>query len=108
MVAHFTMRTIGVYQVFRFVESIRLLRTSRQNRKRPDLHHTRATCSELPSYIRAMLVRWINGKQTIKLEMSWRGVRIRHGTIITWLLRKPCASTSFPTSTYLQECTKTD
>ena len=57
MVAHFTMRTYGVYQLFRFVEGIWLHRKSRQIRffrKRPILLHTCARCSELPSYISTM------------------------------------------------------
>ena len=49
------MRTHGVYQAFRFAEGIWLHRKSRQirekkNRKRLILHHTCATCSEVPSH----------------------------------------------------------
>ena len=54
MVAHFTMRTYGVNEEFRFVESIWLHRKSRQSRffsERPILHHTCATYSELSSYV---------------------------------------------------------
>ena len=55
MVAHFTMRTFGVNQVFRSVIGMLLHRKSHQIlkrfRKRPILHHTCALCSELPSYI---------------------------------------------------------
>ena len=58
MVAHFTMRTYGVHQTFRFVEGIWLHRESRQirkkNWKRPISHNTCATYSELPSYISTM------------------------------------------------------
>ena len=57
MVAHFTLRKYGVKQAFRFFEGIWLHRKSRQIRffrKRPILHHTCATCSELPSYISTM------------------------------------------------------
>ena len=58
MVAHFTMRTYGVNEAFRFVEGTWLHRKSHQIRffvrKRPILHHTFATCSELPSYISTM------------------------------------------------------
>ena len=54
MVDQKTVRTYAVNQVFRFVECIWLQRQSRQMRKgfrkRPVLLHTRATCSELPSY----------------------------------------------------------
>ena len=49
------MCTYGVNQAFRFVKSIRLHQESRQNRKRPILHHTCATCSDLPSYISTMI-----------------------------------------------------
>ena len=52
---HFTMEylcTYGVNQAFRVVECIWL---HRKNRKRPILHHTYATWSELPSYISTML-----------------------------------------------------
>ena len=52
MVAHFTMHTYGVSQVFRFVEGIWLHRKSR--RKRPILHHPCAIRSELPSYLGTM------------------------------------------------------
>ena len=59
MVDQKTVRTYAVNQVFRFVECIWLQRQSRQMRKgfrkRPVLLHTRATCSELPSYIITML-----------------------------------------------------
>ena len=51
MVAHFTIRTYGVNQVFRFVEGIGLHRKSHQIRIffiGKDLH-TCTTCSELPS-----------------------------------------------------------
>ena len=56
MVADLAIRTYGVN---RFVEDIRLHRNSRQIqrtfRKRPILHHTCATYSELPSYISTMV-----------------------------------------------------
>ena len=56
MVAHFTMRTYGVNQEFRFAEGIWLHRKSRQVRvffrKRPFLHHTCATCFEQPSHMK--------------------------------------------------------
>ena len=60
MVVHFTMRTNGVNQAFRFVEGIWLHQKCRQIReekkqKRPILHHTCATYSELPSYISIMI-----------------------------------------------------
>ena len=59
MVAHFTMRTHGENQALRFVEGIWSHRKSRQFRKkllkRPILHHTCATCYELPSYISTMV-----------------------------------------------------
>ena len=58
MVAHFTMRTYGVNLEFRFVEGISVHRKSRKIRvfswKCPILHHTCATCSELPSYMSTM------------------------------------------------------
>ena len=55
MVAHLTLRTNGVKQGFRFVEGMWLHRKSSQTvnfflQKRPPLHHTSATCSELSSY----------------------------------------------------------
>ena len=57
---NFTMRTYGVYQEFRFVKGIWLHQKSLQiriiSRKRPILHHTCATCSELPSYINTMII----------------------------------------------------
>ena len=59
MVAHFTMRTHGVNQAFRFVEGIWLHRKSHEIRKkipkRPILYHTCATCSELPFYVSTMI-----------------------------------------------------
>ena len=60
MVAHFTMRTHGVNQAFRFVEGIFLHRKIRQirlkkTRKTPIVHHTRTTCPELPFYISTMV-----------------------------------------------------
>ena len=60
MVAHFTMRTHGVNQAFRFVEGIWLHRKSHQIRffffeKRPCLHHTCATGNEQPSNIKTMI-----------------------------------------------------
>ena len=59
MVAPFTMRTYGVNLTFRYVEGIWLHRKSRQmrerkKRKRPILHHTCATCSELPFNVSTM------------------------------------------------------
>ena len=58
MVADFAMRTYGVNQAFRLVEGILLHRKSRQIqfffRKRTNLHHPCAACSELPSYISTM------------------------------------------------------
>ena len=56
MVAQNTERTYEVSQIFRFVKGIRLHRLSRQNRFSVGaiLFHTRATCSELPSYICTM------------------------------------------------------
>ena len=58
MVAHFTMRTYGVNQEFRFDEGIWLHRKSGQIRfffgKYLFLHHACATCSEQPSYIKTM------------------------------------------------------
>ena len=61
MVAHFTMRTYGVNQEFRFAEGIWLHRKSRQIRfffgKDLSLHHTCATCSEQPSHIKT--IGWV-------------------------------------------------
>ena len=59
MVAHFTMRTHGVKQAFRFVEGIWLHGKSRQIRfiyssEETFLLHTCAICSELPFYISTM------------------------------------------------------
>ena len=58
MVAHFTRRTHGVNQAFRFVEIVWLHRKSHQIRfffgKRPCLHHTCATWNEQPSNIKTM------------------------------------------------------
>ena len=57
MVAHFTMLTCGVNQIFRFVEGIWLQRKSRKIiffQKRPILLHTYVTCYELPSNIGTM------------------------------------------------------
>ena len=50
MVAHFTMRTCGVNQEFRFVKG-NLVSFSR---KRPILHHTCAAWSELPFYLNTL------------------------------------------------------
>ena len=55
--SHFTMRTHGGNQVFRFVKGIWLHRKSHQIRffsKRPSLHHTCKTWNEQPSYIKTM------------------------------------------------------
>ena len=67
MVAHFTMRTHGVNQAFRFVEGIWLHRQSRHlrffSRYRPIFIHACATCYKLPSNIfRALLTtsRFVN------------------------------------------------
>ena len=61
MVAHFTLRPNGVNQAFRFVQGIWLHWKSRQIRKKkPILHHTCATWSELPSYISSMVCLVIN------------------------------------------------
>ena len=59
MVAHFTMRTHGVNQAFRFLEGIWLHRKSHQIRfflfgKRPCLHHTCAMLNEQTSNIKTM------------------------------------------------------
>ena len=58
MVAHFTMRTYGVNQKFRFDEGIWLHRKSGQIRfffgKQLFLHQECATCSEQPSHIKTM------------------------------------------------------
>ena len=59
MVDHFTMRTHGVNQAFRFVEGIWLHQKSHQiqffSEKRPCLHHTCATLNEQPSNIKTMI-----------------------------------------------------
>ena len=59
MVDHFTMRTYGVNQTFRFVLNAfgyieRVVKSEFFFRKRPILHHTCAKRSELPSYISTM------------------------------------------------------
>mgnify|MGYP001336334235 CR=1 FL=1 len=55
---HLTMLTYGVNQEFRFFEGIWLHRKIRQFQlffsEKIFLHHMRATCSELPSYISTM------------------------------------------------------
>ena len=57
------MRTYGVNQEFRIAKGICLHRKRRQirffSRKRFFLHHTCAICSELPSYLKAMIL-WGN------------------------------------------------
>ena len=59
MIPHFTMRTYGVNQKFRFVEGIWSHRKGHQIRtfsgKKTCLHHTCATCAELPSYKSTMM-----------------------------------------------------
>ena len=59
MVAHFTLRTYGVNQEFRFDEGIWLHQKSGQIRfffeKYLFLHHACATCSKQPSYIKTMV-----------------------------------------------------
>ena len=59
MVAHFTMRTHGVNQSFRFVEGFWLHRKSRTKsdffRKRSILHNNCAICSKLPYFINTMV-----------------------------------------------------
>ena len=59
MVAHFTMRTYGVNQAFRFFSGIwymeRVIKPDFFSRNRPILYYTCATCSELPSYIKTMI-----------------------------------------------------
>ena len=58
MVAHFTMRTHGVNQAFRFVKGILLYQKSRQIRfffgKRPCFHLSCATWNEQPSNMKTM------------------------------------------------------
>ena len=64
MVAHFTMRTYGVKQEFRFVEGIWLHR-KKISQKIPIFHHTCANCFELPSYISTTVPdtdRWCQGR----------------------------------------------
>ena len=60
MVAHFTMLTFGVIlrhfdflKAFGHIEGI--VKVEKKILKRPILNHMCATCSELPSYIRAMI-----------------------------------------------------
>ena len=63
MVDHFTMRTYGVNQTFRFIECIWLHRKSRQIRffsENNHLQHTYATGPELPSYISTMTYMYIS------------------------------------------------
>ena len=59
MVVHFTMRTYGVNQAFRFVEDNWSYQQSRQTRffflGILIFHHTCASCSELPSYISTII-----------------------------------------------------
>ena len=58
MVAHFTMRTYGVNQEFRFAEGIWLHRKSLQIRnfsEKTFLHHTCETFSEQPSHMKTMV-----------------------------------------------------
>ena len=63
MIDHFTMRTHGVNQAFRFLKGIWLHWKSLQpdfvSRKTPNLHHTCASCSDLPSYISAMQISFL-------------------------------------------------
>ena len=73
MVPHLTMRTNGVKQEFRFVKGIWLHRKIRyirkKNQKRPILHHTCATYSELPSYISTMLSTKEYGPEGWRFDM---------------------------------------
>ena len=61
MDVHFTMRTFVVNQTIRFVEGIWLHRKIRKirlfSRKIPILHHTCATCAELPFLISTDVMR---------------------------------------------------
>ena len=78
MVAQNTMRTYGVNQVCRFVESICLHRQSRQirfflSRKSPILIDTRATGSRLPSYIST--IPSIGFQETLE-DKTWQKISI--------------------------------
>ena len=70
MVTHFTMRTHGVNQAFRFVEGIWLHRKSRQIRffsgKCPCFHDTCATWNEQPFYIKTMVLSSQSGDEVTK------------------------------------------
>ena len=86
MVAHFTMRTHGVYQAFRFVDGIWLHRKSHQVRfiffgKRPCLHHTCTTWNEQPSNIKTMpqwALKSLKGQQKLRTSKLYKALLIKH------------------------------